>query len=68
MCDFTEIIEYVHIFSQELKYFGVSVHILEPGIFKTPMAAKCNVKVSLGHNSEKMDVKMRRKATRWKLE
>ncbi|GMR45712.1 hypothetical protein PMAYCL1PPCAC_15907, partial [Pristionchus mayeri] len=38
---------YCEVIRQELRYFGVSVHILEPGIFKTPMSAECNIKSRL---------------------
>lgn len=36
---------------QELKYFGVSVHVLEPGIFNTPMAAVSNITVGIFNSS-----------------
>ncbi|KAF8372593.1 hypothetical protein PRIPAC_79022 [Pristionchus pacificus] len=45
---------YCEVIRQELKYFGVSVHILEPGVFKTPMAAECNVKARLDSLWEKV--------------
>ncbi|GMS98110.1 hypothetical protein PENTCL1PPCAC_20285, partial [Pristionchus entomophagus] len=38
---------YCEVIRQELRYFGVSVHVLEPGMFKTPMAADGNVKSRL---------------------
>ncbi|GMS93117.1 hypothetical protein PENTCL1PPCAC_15292, partial [Pristionchus entomophagus] len=38
---------YCEVIRQELRYFGVSVHVLEPGVFKTPMAAEGNVKSRL---------------------